>query len=142
MRQLSFAMEPGLALSSAAPVRPATGRGSLTEMIVSEDSAVQPMHLLPLLAQCDAHQRWLMWLSPLRVLNKQWLESLGLGQSPVIHLDLCEDTQMALCSRVLSAGNSHLIVEWQGELSSSNRQQLRQLASHSGSHVILIQRLP
>ncbi len=144
MRQLTLAMtEPGLSLSSAAqPLPTAVARGSLTEMIVSEGSAIQPVQLLPLLAQCDAHKRWLMWLSPQRTLNKQWLESMGLGKSPVIHLDLCADTQLALCTKVLAAGNSHMIVEWQGELSHPIRQQIRQHAMQSGSHVILIQRLP
>lgn len=142
MRQLSLGMsEPGLSLSSAAPVSAAHGRGSLTEMIVSEGSAIQPVQLLPLLAQCDAHKRWLMWLSPQRILNKQWLESMGLGKSPVVHLDLCTDTQLALCTKVLAAANSHMIIEWQGEVSPCERQQIRHQALTSGSHVILIQRL-
>ncbi len=144
MRQLSLTMsEPGLALSSALPVTANQAvSGSLTEMIVGESSAIQPMQLLPLLAQCNAQQRWLMWLSPQRTLNKQWLESLGLGKSPVIHLDLCTDTQLALCTKVLASANSHLIIEWQGELTREERLQLRQQAQRSGSHVVLIQRLP
>lgn len=88
MRQLSLSMnEAGLAFSSAIPPKKAVVRGSLTEVIVGEDSAVQPMQLLPLLAQCTAHKRWLMWLSPERTVNKQWLEGMGLSRSPVIHVD-------------------------------------------------------
>lgn len=142
MRQLSLSMnESGLAFSASVSAKPARQRGSLTEVIVGEDSAVQPMQLLPLLAQCSAHKRWLMWLSPQRTLNKQWLEGMGLSQSPVIHVDLCCDTQMVLCTRVLQAANSHMIVEWQGEITRQERQALRQQASDSGSHVILIQRM-
>ncbi|MAK92426.1 MAG: hypothetical protein CMI13_14485 [Oleibacter sp.] len=150
MRQLALGMEePGLSLSSQpvafgntagkgfgmAPAR----CGSLTEVIVSDEGAIQPLQLLPMLAQCNSQERWLMWLSPNRPMNKQWLASMGLGQAPVVHLDLCTDTQMALCSKVLAAGNSHMIVEWQGRISSDNRRQLRQMAKNSGSHVVLIQ---
>ncbi|WP_430462059.1 cell division inhibitor SulA [Thalassolituus sp. LLYu03] len=146
MRQLVLGMEePGLSLSSQAFATPAAvtnsrPAGSLTEVIVSDEGAIQPMHLLPMLAQCSAQQRWLMWLSPNRPMNKHWLESMGLAKSPVIHLDLCNDTQFVLCSRVLTAANSHMIVEWQGPLSADERQHLRQLARQSGSHVVLIQR--
>lgn len=147
MRQLTLGMEePGLSLSSqpladshfGQPAVPAAG--SLTEVIVSDESAVQPMHLLPLLARCSAQERWLMWLSPNRPLNKHWLESMGLERSPVIHLDLCSDTQQVLCCKVLAAGNSHMIIEWQGELSAEERRQIRQQAKLSGSHVVLIRR--
>lgn len=139
MRQLTLGMEQaGLSLSSHKP-QP-TLRGSLTEMIVSEGSVIQPMHLLPLLAQCSAQQRWLMWLSPDLPMNKHYLESLGLENSPVIHLDVCEDTQMTLCTKVLASGNSHMIIEWQGSLNNLQRQQIQQHADQSGSHVILIQR--
>ena len=147
MRQLALGMEePGLSLSSqpqhafAPAFRPAgQPSGSLTEVIVSEEGAIQPLQLLPMLAQCSSAERWLMWLSPNRPMNKQWLASMGLGQAPVVHLDLCTDTQMALCSKVLAAGNSHMIVEWQGRISSDDRRQLRQMAKNSGSHVVLIQ---
>lgn len=139
MRQLTLGMEnAGLSLSSHNPR--AKARGSLTEMIVSEGSAIQPMHLLPLLAQCSAQQRWLMWLSPDLPMNKHYLASLGLQTSPVIHLDVCGDTQLALCTKVLAAGNSHMIIEWQGLLNDQQRQQIQQQADQSGSHVVLIQR--
>ena len=148
MRQLALGMEePGLSLSSqpqhafAPAFRPAgQPSGSLTEVIVSEEGAIQPLQLLPMLAQCSSAERWLMWLSPHRPMNKHWLASIGLSQAPVVHLDLCNDTQLALCSKVLIAANSHMIVEWQGRLSSSERQQLRRLAKSSGSHVVIIQR--
>src|SRR5690554_7705753 len=49
----------------------AIGTGSLTEMILSENSTIHPVQMLPLLAQCDTHTRWLMWLSPNRTINKR-----------------------------------------------------------------------
>lgn len=140
MQQLALTMEQPR-LSVAQPISTNHGRrGSLTEMIVNDDSAIQPQQLLPLLARCNAEPRWLMWLSANQRMNKQWLASLGLEQSPVIHIDLCQDTQLHLTSRILKAGNSHLIVEWQGEFSSKERQHIQSLAVESGSHVILIQR--
>ena len=146
MRQLTLGMEPlgmdqgSLTLSSKALNNPNVTVGSLTEMILSEGSAIQPMHLLPLLAQCSAQQRWLMWMSPAMPMNKHYLASLGLQQSPVIHLDVCSDTQHALVSKALSAANSHIIIEWQGTITEQQRQHIEQQASLSGSHVILIQR--
>ncbi|MDK2779324.1 MAG: hypothetical protein KYX62_16845 [Pseudomonadota bacterium] len=148
MRQLALGMEePGLSLASqpmtttsTRPFAPAAASGSLTEVIVSDEGAIQPLQLLPLLAHCSAQERWLMWLSPNRPMNKHWLASMGLAHSPVIHLDLCQDTQLALCCKVLAAANSHMIIEWQGPLSRGQRQQIRQQARQSGSHVVLIQR--
>jgi len=142
MRQLSLHVDdqPALPLSSgmSPKQRSAAGKGSLTEIITCEDSAIQPMQLLPMLAQCDSSNRWLMWLSPNRTLNKQWLESIGLQKAPVVHIDLCCDTQNRLCERILGSGNSHLIIEWQGTLNKSERDKLRKLAGDSGSHVVLI----
>jgi len=151
MRQLALEMEePGLSLSSqnnAFAALPAFGHvtakkpaGSLTEIIVSDEGAIQPLQFLPMLAQCNAEERWLMWLSPHRPMNKHWLASMGLERSPVIHVDLCSDTQLPLCTKVLAAGNSHMIVEWQGALSTEERRLLRQQAKASGSHVVIIQR--
>jgi cell division inhibitor SulA len=124
--------------SRAVPTRANTG--SLTEVIVAAAGAIQPLHLLPMLAQCNAQQRWLMWLSPhRRRMNKHWLESMNLQQAPVLHLDLSPDTQLALCCKILESGNSHMIVEWQGSLTSAEREQIRLSARTSGSHLVLIQ---
>lgn len=112
--------------------------GSLTEIVIDHNSAVQPLQLLPILAQCNTNQRWLMWLSPHQRVNKRWLEKVGLQQTPVIHIDLCEDNQYALSAKILEAGNSHMIIEWQGALSESQREAIRQHAIDSGSQVILL----
>ncbi|MFY9178299.1 MAG: SulA-like leucine-rich domain-containing protein [Venatoribacter sp.] len=137
MMQLSLSMsEP---IFTAADDIIAIERGSLTEIILSDDSAIQPMQLLPLLAQCSAEQRWLMWLSQERVLNKAWIESMGLKNSAIIYLESNATTQTKLCSQLLKAGNSHLVVDWQGKLDSETRRLIREQAIESGSHVILIQ---
>lgn len=147
MRQMTLAMEQnGLSLSSHAwagkgsvsASDSTSARGSLTEMIMQPDSAIQPLHLLPLLAQCNEQQRWLMWLSPELRMKKHYLDALGLRDSAIIHLGVNAETQLSLCLKALAAANSHLIVEWQGPLSNSQRQQIEQQACISGSHVILI----
>ena len=145
MRQLTFEMENNHLSFSNAPSSswsntPAHTDGSMTEVIVSNSGAVQPAHLLPMLMQCSAEQRWLMWLSPHQTINKQWLEGMGLASAPVVYLDLCADTQLTLCLRVLASRNSHMIVEWQGELNHNERQQLEHAAVTSGTHLVLIQR--
>lgn len=116
------------------------GTGSLTEMILSENSTIHPVQMLPLLAQCDNQTRWLMWLSPQRVINKKWLTKMGLEKAPIVHLDTCVDTQKSLCSKILAAANSHMIIEWQGKLSAKDRNLLQQEAILSGTHIILAHR--
>ena len=122
MRQLSFEVCPEAApLSSAAPVR-SVPKGSMTEVIVSEGSALQPFQLLPVLALCSDQKRWLMWLSPSQNLNKQWLAK----------------AQFDLCIKALRSGKSHLIVEWSGELAADTRQLLRRVAEENGSHLFIV----
>src|SRR5690554_5887779 len=91
----------------------AIGTGSLTEMILSEN----------------------------RTINKTWLTKMGLEKAPIIHLDTCADTQKTLCSRILNAANSHMIIEWQGELSNEDRDLLQEEAIKSGTHIILAHRI-
>jgi len=114
--------------------------GSLTEIVISEGSAIQPLQLLPILAQCNANQRWLMWLSPNRKINKHWLEKVGLQNTPVVHIDLREETQHELSLKILAAGNSHMVMEWQGNLSETQRNTIKQCAVESASQVILLRR--
>lgn len=117
------------------------GTGSMTEMILSQNSTIHPVQMLPLLAQCDTHTRWLMWLSPQRVINKKWLTKMGLEKAPIMHLDTSADTQKSLCSRILNAANSHMIIEWQGKLSAKDRSEMQQEAIKSGTHIILAHRI-
>lgn len=139
MHQLSFKIEKPAANRFASSVSEPS-RGCLTEIVIGDDSAIQPLQFLPILAQCNANQRWLMWLSPHQRVNKRWLESVGLQNTPVIHIDLCEDTQYALSTRILAAGNSHMIMEWQGALSDKQREAIQRHAIDSGSQVILLRR--
>lgn len=125
---------------SVTPKTKTTGTGSLTEMVLSENSTIHPVQMLPLLAQCDNNTRWLMWLSPKRVINKKWLTKMGLEKAPIVHLDICADTQKSLCSKILAAANSHMIIEWQGKLSQQDRSLLQQEAILSGTHIILAHR--
>jgi len=140
MRQLSFEVCPEAAPLSSAPAGSAMvqPRGSMTEVIVSEGSALQPFQLLPALALCNDHQRWLMWLSPNQAMNKQWLVKAGLGDSPVLHMSTHASNQFDLCVKALRSGKSHLIVEWNGALSTSIRLALRQMAENNGSHLFLV----
>lgn len=147
MRQFSLSVnqQPALTLSSHQPlpgrraVTASTG-GSLTEIIISDSGVIQPLHLLPLLAECSHHQRWLMWLSPERPVSKQWLTSMNLQQVPVLHVELRAPRQLELCNKAINSGNSHVIVEWQGRISPRERQSIRQQAIASNSHVVLVHR--
>ncbi|MEN9465858.1 MAG: hypothetical protein RL217_2039, partial [Pseudomonadota bacterium] len=102
MQQLSLSTDNGFcpsvfSIPQELIGKPPQNKGSLTEIRVYDDSAIPVLQFLPLLAQCVAQKRWLMWLSAERTLNKEWLASMGLGQTPVLHLTLCTDTQMVLC---------------------------------------------
>ncbi|MCY0964655.1 cell division inhibitor SulA [Parathalassolituus penaei] len=149
MRQFSLSVnqQPALTLSSQQTLPGRHGvtpsaSGSLTEIIISEAGAIQPLHLLPLLAECNRQQRWLMWLSPERPMNKQWLTSMNMQEVPVLHVELCNLRQLELCKKVLGSGNSHVIIEWQGRINNSERQQIRQAALSSNSHVVLVRQDP
>ena len=136
MRQLAFEMTPDAMPFSSAAAMPV--RGSFTEVIVSEGSALQPFQLLPVLAHCNARQRWLMWLSPNQSLNKQWLINAGLQDCPVLHMAISEANQTGLCLKALTSAKSHLIVEWTGPLNRADRATLRELAEENGTHLFLI----
>ena len=140
MRQLTFEMLPSsLPLSASVTPQPAPAeRGSLTEVILGEGSALQPFQLLPVLAHCREHQRWLMWLSANKSLNKEWLARAGLDKAPILHVATTEAQQLSVLIKALEAATSHVIMEWQGNLSRESRQTFRQLAEARGTHVILI----
>lgn len=141
MRQLSFEINPAaLPLSSSIQrnTEISTAKGSMTEVIVGEGSALQPFQLLPILAHCNDHQRWLMWLSPSQAMNKRWLVNAGLQSSPVLHMSIDIETQQELCVKALISAKSHLIVEWTGKISKEKRSQLRAIAEQNGTHLFLI----
>lgn len=136
MRQLAFEMSAQpLPFSSKAPD---LLRGSFTEVIVSEGGALQPFQLLPVLAHCNSHQRWLLWLSADKTLNKQWLINAGLKDCPVIHMGTRPENQWDLCIKAIQSAKSHIILEWTGYLDRSKRQTLRTLAEQHGTHLFLI----
>lgn len=145
MRQLSFEISP-TALPLSSSIRHTTkstskhsmAKGSITEVIVGEGSALQPFQLLPILAHCNDHQRWLMWLSPSQAMNKRWLINTGLQSSPVLHMGIDIDTQQELCVKALISAKSHLIVEWTGKIDKKMRMQLRTIAEQNGTHLFLI----
>lgn len=114
--------------------------GSMSEVIISGTSAVQAHLLLPMLAHCNSHKRWLMWFSPDQSMNKDWLARCGLEDSPVLHFATQANTQKELCIRALNSAKSHLIVEWIGHLSRGTRQQLRILAESKSTHLIIVRR--
>ncbi|MFL0806915.1 MAG: hypothetical protein K6L60_06470 [Oceanobacter sp.] len=138
MQSLSFASHSSTSLHNNSPA--ATVKGCLTEIVISDGSAIQPLQLLSILAQCNANQRWLTWLSPNRKINKRWLKSVGLQHTPVIHIDLCHQSQYELSIKILAAANSHMIIEWLGEVSEQERRAIKQHAIDSASQVILLRR--
>jgi cell division inhibitor SulA len=140
MRQLSFEVCPqAVPLSSAQNAAEGSAiTGSMTEIIVSESSALQPFQLLPALALCNDQQRWLMWLSPNQAMNKQWLTRAGLDNSPVLHMNINAQNQLSLCLKALSAARSHLIVEWSGCLTAQERAALRTCAEQNGTYLFVV----
>tara|TARA_Y100000296_G_C5166028_1_gene254628 strand:- start:8 stop:439 length:432 start_codon:yes stop_codon:yes gene_type:complete len=140
MRQLSFEVCPqAVPLSSAQNAAEGSAiKGSMTEIIVSEGSALQPFQLLPALALCNDQQRWLMWLSPNQAMNKQWLTRAGLDNSPVLHMNINAQNQLSLCLKALSAARSHLIVEWSGCLTRQERAALRTCAEQNGTYLFIV----
>lgn len=163
MRQLSFESEISLsspvssnvisnshAIESplSGPVLPArsvttkqfktTEKGSYSELSLGRDSALQASQLLPLLANHGHQQRWLMWFSPRPSMNKQWAASSLLADLPIMHSHCPSNLQLAWCLRAVESGNHHVLIEWQGRMSKSARQQLRAAAEATGTQLMVI----
>lgn len=115
-----------------------TGQGSLMELNCQTGGGISPLQLLPLLAQTNQGDRWLMWLSPSCPMNKQWLSQSGLEDAPVMHMASDAHNQYQLIRTITQAGTAHMIIEWQGALSEQTRTALTNMAQHSGSHLIVI----
>lgn len=114
--------------------------GSLTEIIIDEGSSLQAFHLISLLMQCKIEDRWLMWLSPNKGVNKQWLHSLGLAAAPIVYMETGLDNQAELAKRILAAKTSHLVLEWLGPLDAQTQAELSHLARFTSTEVMLVRK--
>lgn len=125
-------------------VKPAINHGSITEVIISNDSAIQPVHLLPLLNQISIDERWLMWVSDVQhaspSLDRRWVQALGVKQERVVHLTCRNDNMLAISCKALAAKTGHLIIEWQGDLNTQDFDLLQKAANKGHSHALIIRR--
>lgn len=139
MQQTSFDNHTFNPVSYAANDQ-APKNGSLTEIIIDEGSSLQAFHLISLLLQCKIEDRWLMWLSPNKGVNKQWLYSLGLANAPIVYMETGLDNQAELAKRILAAKTSHLVLEWVGELDTQTQAELSHLARFTSTEVMLVRK--
>ncbi len=140
MQQISFDQQLFTPKSKTSPLVAVNSSktGSLTEVIVDEGSSLQAFHLIGLLTQCQRADRWLMWLSPHKGVNKHWFKSLGLANAPIVYIETNSYNQQDLAEQILSAKTGHLIVEWIGHIDNQSKQQFAELAKASQTEVMLL----
>lgn len=140
MRQLSLSISKSGLRSSEKEIPQDTHEGSVSEVILSADSALQPIYLLPMLAHLASNDRWLMWVSEENMINRRWVSSLGLNASRILYLQPDESDFASICCKALAAGTGHMIIEWSGDLDNQTLKRLESAAEKGGSHALLIRR--
>lgn len=117
-----------------------TNKAGISEIILSPDSALQPIYLLPLLSQMSLDKRWLMWLADEPAINRDWVSALGIDASHVLHISAEPDCFHRVCCKALAAGTGHLIIEWPGQIDAEQLSELEEAARIGSSHALLIRR--
>jgi cell division inhibitor SulA len=117
-----------------------TNNAGISEIILSTDSALQPIYLLPLLSQMSLDKRWLMWLADEPAINRDWVSALGIDASHVLHISAEPDCFHRVCCKALAAGTGHLIIEWPGQIDAEQLSELEEAARIGSSHALLIRR--
>ncbi len=145
MRQLSLGIKSSeLTLSSRIgrieSNNSMSNNAGISEIILSTDSALQPIYLLPLLSQMSLDKRWLMWLADEPSINREWVSALGIDASHVLHISAEPECFHRVCCKALAAGTGHLIIEWPGQIDAEQLSELEDAARNGSSHALLIRR--
>ncbi len=115
-------------------------KAGINEIILATDSALQPIYLLPILAQMSLDKRWLMWIANDPSINRNWVNALGIDASHVLHINAEKGCFLDVCCKALAAGTGHIIIEWDGSISDKELAQLDSAAQTGASHALLIRR--
>jgi cell division inhibitor SulA len=144
MRQLQLSIQsPELTLSSASnhhSLASLSAQAGISEIILATDSALQPMYLLPILSQMSLDKRWLMWVADEPSISRNWLSSLGVDASEILHITSEQNCLLEVCRKALAAGTGHLIIEWPGKISDHELEELENAAKQGNSHALLVRR--
>lgn len=140
MRQLPLGIQNSeLALCSSLATDSVPQSG-ISEIILAADSALQPVYLLPILAQMSLDKRWLMWIGDEHSLNRNWISALGIDTAQVLYIKAEEPCFLQVCCKALSAGTGHIIIEWVGTITNDELAKLEEAAKIGSSHGLLIRR--
>lgn len=112
----------------------------ISEIILSTDSALQPIYLLPILSQMSIDKRWLMWIADEPSINRHWATALGIDASQILHINTERDCFHHVCCKALAAGTGHLIIEWPGKVSDEDLAELEAASKQGQSHALLVRR--
>ena len=140
MRQLQLGIQnPELALSSGL-IASKQSQSGISEIILATDSALQPVFLLPILAQMSLDKRWLMCIGDEPSINRNWVLALGIDAAQVLHIKTEEHCFLEVCCKALAAGTGHIIIEWAGKITDEQLDELDDAAKQGNSHGLLIRR--
>lgn len=112
----------------------------ISEIIISADSALQPIYLLPILSQMAIDKRWLMWVADKPAINRDWITAMGIDAAQILHVSSQNNSLHQICCKALAAGTGHLIIEWEGSISEQELLQLEEAAREGNSNALLIRR--
>ena len=149
MRQLPLGIKNSdLPFSSSMPCSPITSlehnkavaTAGISEIILSTDSALQPIYLLPILSQMAIDKRWLMWIADEPSINRHWATALGIDAAQILHINAEKDCFHQVCCKALAAGTGHLIIEWPGKISDVDLKELEAASKQGNTHALLVRR--
>lgn len=112
----------------------------ISEIIISADSALQPIYLLPILSQMAIDKRWLMWVAEKPAINRDWITAMGIDAAQILHVSSQKNSLHKICCKALAAGTGHLIIEWEGTISEHELLELEEAAREGNSNALLIRR--
>ena len=112
----------------------------ISEIIISADSALQPIYLLPILSQMAIDKRWLMWVAAKPTINRNWIAAMGIDAAQILHVSSENSCLHTICCKALAAGTGHLIIEWEGSISEHELFELEEAAREGNSNALLIRR--
>jgi len=141
MRQLQLGIhDSALTLSSSLEAASKPAIGCVNEIILAHDSALQPIYLLPILAQLSSGERWLTWVAAENTLNRSWVAAMGVNPAQILHITPKTDDFLSTCCKALAAGTGHLVIEWPTDLQDWQFDLLQAAAAKGESQALLIRR--
>lgn len=95
---------------------------------------------MPFLQQLGQQERWQLWLSPERRLNRHWISRLGLSERKSVSLRTASiQESVQTLEKALRSGNFSSVTAWLPALSVEDRQRLDLAAEEGDCYCFILQ---